>query len=136
MTGHRFKPVIVIAVPLLCIHSCLLAEDIVTRSGKRLKNAEIVSLEGDQIVIKYDGGREKFAATEIPDNAQKRFRDQELKRKADEVQKLKQELARREKELQQLQRDKERLRHDPEQNQVRHDAELQTLKAENARPAG
>src|SRR5947208_17116337 len=131
MTGHHLTRVIAVAVPLLCIPACLHAEEIVTKSGKVLKNADIVSIEGDRIIIKYDGGTAKFAATEIPDKAQKRFRDQELKRKADEVEKLKQELARSEKELQQLKQNNQRLRRDTEQKrtreadeQVRRDAEL------------
>lgn len=103
----------IIAGAICLVAAGLGAEDISTRSGKVLKNAEIVAIEGDQIIVRHDGGTEKLAAAEIPEPLQKRFRDQELKRKADEVEKLKQELARREAEVRKLKEENERLTREP-----------------------
>ena len=89
------------------------AEDVTTRSGKVLKKAEIVAIEGDQIIIRHAGRTEKFGPAEIPEPLQKRFRDHELKRKADEVEKLRQELARREAELRKLKDENERVAREP-----------------------
>jgi len=118
------------------------AEDITTKSGKVLKNAQIVAIEGDQIIVRHAGGTEKLAAAEISEPVQKRFRDQELKRKADEVERLKQELARREQELRQLKQESEKLRRDTEQSRAketeeesRQDAVIRKLKEENERLA-
>lgn len=86
------------------------AADIVTQSGKLLKNAVIVAADVAEVTVRYDGGTEKFSVTEIPSHVLKKYRDEELRRKEEEVEKLKQDLARQQQELQQLKTDNERLR--------------------------
>jgi hypothetical protein len=142
MIGRAFQRILRATLFLISLHSCLCAEDIVTKSGKVLRNAEIIGIEGGQVTIEHAGGTEKLWATDIPEPLQKRFRDQELKRKADEVEKLKQELARRERELGQLKQEGEKLRRDTAQRlskeaeeRTRQDTELQRLKEENERLA-
>src|SRR6266540_2530326 len=125
-------------VCLFCLPACLAAEDVATRSGKVLKNAEVLSVEADQFVIKPDGGTERFGAAEFTAETRARLRQADLLRKTAEVEKLKQELARREQELKQIKEDNERLRRNPlkgerEEEHRQREAELQKLKAENAK---
>jgi len=113
MNCRRFGSFIIAGT--ICLAAAGLgAEDIMTRSGKVLKNAEIVAIEGDRITIRHDAGTEKVPAAEIPEPLQKRFRDGEIKRKADEVEKLRQELARREAEVRKLKDENERLTREPD----------------------
>lgn len=114
-TNQRFRRLGTAAALLFWIQACVLGDDIVTQSGRVLKNAGIVSFEGDRVTIKHEGGVERFDASEIPEPLCKRFRDEDLKRKRDEIEKLKQELARRESELKQLSDDNERPARGPKQ---------------------
>jgi hypothetical protein len=142
MTGHPRQRLRTAAALLLCIQASLFAEDIVTKSGQVLRNAQIVADHADQVTIRHLGGTETFAAAEIPEPVRRRFRDEEFRRKADEVQKLKQDLARRESELKRLREENDRLHRDAEQRRAREaadlarrNAELETLKEENQRLA-
>jgi hypothetical protein len=117
-----------------------LAEEIVTTSGRVLKEAGIVSIEGNFASVKHTGGTERLALSEIPQEMQENFRQREMRRKADEVETLKQELARREKELKQLQQDNEKLRRESAakaaqegDDALRREAEIKKLKEENER---
>src|SRR6266536_5107076 len=48
----------VLAISIVLAAATVLAEEIVTRSGRVLKDAEIVSIEGDRASIKHAGGTE------------------------------------------------------------------------------
>lgn len=107
-------------IPCLCILVLLaiatrgLAEDIVTTTGKVLKNAEIIKVETDSVTIKHSGGTERVPLAELPPAIQKKHgldpQGAELRRKAEEVERLKNELSRAQTELKQLKQDNERLR--------------------------
>ena len=109
----------IVGVPLLCIFLFAsaargLAEDIVTTKGKVFKNAEIIRVESDGVLIKHSGGTERVSLAELPPAIQKKYgldpKDAELRRKAEEVDRLKAELDRAQSELKRLKQDNERLR--------------------------
>jgi hypothetical protein len=96
------------------IAASLLAEDITTRSGKVFKEAILSDANADSVTIKHSGGSERVSLADLPEAIQKRYqfnpRQTELQRKAGEVEKLKDDLARAQAELKKLKADNDRLR--------------------------
>jgi len=81
------------------------AEDITTNDGKLFKNTEVLSFQADGFVIKHGGGTNWIGWTDLPTATRKRFQTEARKRKEEEIQKLKQDLARAEAEAAGLKED-------------------------------
>jgi len=101
------SPRVVVNIILLrllfgCFQVELRAEDITTSDGHVFKNASVIKLETDGVVIKHDGGTKRLAWTELPTPLQRRYQAEARRQKEAEVQKLKQDLARAEAEAAKL----------------------------------
>ena len=100
-------PRVVGNVILLCIlFGCfpveLHADDITTSDGHVFKNASVIKLEADGVVIKHDDGTKRLAWAELPAPLRQRYQAEARRQKEAEVQKLKQDLARAEAEAAKL----------------------------------
>jgi len=80
------------------------AEDITTNDDHVFKNASVIKLETDGVVIKHDGGTKRLAWTALPAPLRQRYQAEARRQKDAEVQKLKQDLARAEAEAAKLNR--------------------------------
>src|SRR5262249_33858868 len=99
----------ILLVFLLCTCGLLglCAEDIKTNDGRVFKNAIVVKLESEGIVIKHDGGSKQIGWAQLPADLRKRDQAEAQKQKAAEIQKLKQDLARAEAEAAKLKQEEE-----------------------------
>jgi hypothetical protein len=86
------------------------AAEIKTKDGKIYRSAVIVSVDNDVATEQFSGGLAKVPLANLSEEDQARARDVELKRKSDEIEKLRQELSRQEQQLNQLKRDNEALK--------------------------
>ena len=98
------RPVI-LSVLLVAGASFARAEDITTTERKVFKNAEVIRFEPDGLVIKHDGGTNWIGWKDLPTATRKRFQTEARKRKEEEIQKLKRDLARAEAEAARLKED-------------------------------
>jgi len=96
---------VILFVLLVACASFAGAEDITTNDGKRFKNTEVLSFQADGFVIKHDGGTNRIGWKDLPTPTRKRFQTEARKRKEEEIQKLKQDLARAEAEAARLKED-------------------------------
>ena len=72
-------------------------EDLAMTSGKVFKDIEITELDGDAIKVRHRDGIERILWKDLPDETRKRFSAlelwKELRRKSDEIEKLRSELS-------------------------------------------
>ncbi|MBI3850911.1 MAG: hypothetical protein HY298_11645 [Verrucomicrobia bacterium] len=79
------------------------AEDIVTSQGKTYKNAEIIRVDSDSVVIKHDAGEDRVGILQLPPSALLA----ELQRQLAEREKLKEQLATAQAEIRKLKNENE-----------------------------
>ena len=102
------RPVI-LSVLLVASASFARAEDITTTEGKVFKNPAVIRFEPDGLVIKHDRGTNWIGWKDLPTATRKRFQTEARKRKEEEIQKLKRDLARAEAEAARLKEDNGQL---------------------------
>ncbi len=94
-----------------CILLCLLLfaiadpvrpEDITTRDGEIFKNAQVIQFEAGGVILKHEGGTNRIVWKDLPPAARRRYQAEAWKRIEEEIQKLKQDLARAEAEAARL----------------------------------
>jgi hypothetical protein len=81
------------------------ADDLTTVGGGTFKNAQVIRYDADGVVVKHDGGTNHIVWKELPATARQRYQAEARKQKDDEIQKLKQDLARAEAEAARLRPD-------------------------------
>src|SRR6267142_543592 len=98
------RHVILVVLLLACrwCPACVRAEDIATNDGRVFTNVEVARFEVDGIVIKHDGGTNQIAWKDLSASLRQRYQTEARKRKQEEIQKLKQDLARAEEEAAKL----------------------------------
>ena len=92
------------------------ADDITAVDGTAFKNAAVIQYEPGGIIVKHDGGTNRIAWKNLPAQARQRYQAEARKQKEEEIQKLKQDLARAEAEAARLREDNaqsEGLNHPP-----------------------
>src|SRR6266480_7030289 len=102
--SHFMQPVIFFVLLAACA-SFAGVEDITTNGGKSFENTEVIRFQADGLVIKHDGGTNWIGWKDLPTPTRKRFQTEARKRKEEEIQKLKQDLARAEAEAARLKED-------------------------------
>ena len=98
------RPVI-LSVLLVAGATFARAENITTTEGKVFKNAEVIRFEPAGLVVKHDRGTNWIDWKDLPTATRKRFQAEARKRKEEEIQKLKRDLARAEAEAARLKED-------------------------------
>jgi hypothetical protein len=78
--------------------------------GRVFKNASVVKLEANGVVIKHDGGTKQIAWVELPAPLRQRYQTEARRQKEAEVKKLKEDLARAEAEAAKLNQAEDRPR--------------------------
>ena len=92
------------------------ADDITAADGTVFKNAVVIKYETDGIMVKHDGGTNRIVWKDLPAGARQRYQAEARKQKEEEIQKLRQDLARAEVEAARLREDgtqSEGLNHSP-----------------------
>lgn len=102
MSPRAVGNIILVFLLWVCCPTGLRAEDIRTNDGRVFKNAIVVKLEAEGIVIKHDGGSKQIGWAQLPADLRKRYQAEAQKQKTAEIQKLKQDLARAEAEAAKL----------------------------------
>ena len=72
----------------------LRADDLATADGAVFKNAQVIRFEADGVVIQHEGGTNRLAWKDLTAPTRRRYQAQARKQKEEEIQKLKQDLAR------------------------------------------
>src|SRR3989442_13184355 len=78
------------------------SENITTSDGRVFNNAEVIQFTGEGLTVKHDGGTNQLAWQELPATVRQRYQAEARKRKEQEIEKLKQDLARAEAEAAKL----------------------------------
>jgi hypothetical protein len=81
------------------------ADDLTLIGDKTLKNAQVLRYEADGVVVKHDGGTNRIAWKDLPPATRQRYQSQARKEKEEQIQKLRQDLARAEAEAARLRPD-------------------------------
>jgi len=90
---------------LLACLGFAVADDLSTLGGAAFKNAQVIRYDADGVVVKHDGGTNHIFWKDLPATARHRYQAEARKQKDEEIQKLKQDLARAEAEAARLKPD-------------------------------
>jgi len=85
----------------------LRADDLTTADGTVFKNAQVIRYETDGVVIQHEGGTNRIDWKSLPAAVRLRYQAEARKQKEEEIQKLKNELARAQAEAARLEPDRE-----------------------------